>query len=388
MSADRIRLLSCAAALVLAFALSLASNSALASAQRTFVASTGNDANAANNCSLVLPCRSFAAAMVQTQDGGEIVVLDSAGYAAVTIDHSVSIIAPQGLYAGITAFSGNAITIAGTALRVVLRGLTLNTFGPVFANIGINIEPVNDSEILIERVAISGFSQFGIAMGFGVASNRTRLHVLDSDIRVHASGLLVNGFSDVLLERVRISADDGSGVYVGLGANVHVRDSIVDGGGGANAPSLGTYGLYVETNAPRITPVLVERGSIRGFMTGVHIQAVMPGVDRFVATISDSVISDNDQGIETLCLNAGAGQLSIVDSTIANSGVRGSGSGDGVLGTGSGCALTLSHNVITGNSGTSMVSSGAGSFATFGDNRVRGNGTDTPSGTVTAVPTR
>ena len=123
-------------------------------------------------------------------------------------------------------------------------------------------------------------------------------------------------------------------------------------------------------------------------MTGVHIQAVMPGVDRFVATISDSVISDNDQGIETLCLNSGAGQLSIVDSTIANSGVRGSGSGDGVLGTGSGCALTLSHNVITGNSGTSMVNSGAGSFATFGDNRVRGNGTDTPSGTVTAVPTR
>ena len=41
----------------------------------------------------------------------------------------------------------------------------------------------------------------------------------------------------------------------------HVRDSIVDGGGGANAPSLGTYGLYVETNAPRITSVLVERSS-------------------------------------------------------------------------------------------------------------------------------
>ncbi len=35
-----------------------------------------------------------------------------------------------------------------------------------------------------------------------------------------------------------------------------------------------------------------------------------------------------------------------------------------------------------------MVNPGAGSFATFGDNRVRGNGTDTPSGTVTAVPTR
>lgn len=154
---------------------------ALASAQRTFVASTGNDANATNNCSIMFPCRSFAAAMAQTQDGGEIVVLDSAGYATVTIDRSVSIVAPHGVYAGITAFSGNAVT--STGLRVALRGLTLNTFGAGPANIGIKIEPIALSEILIERVAVSGFSQFGIAMGFGVASDRTRLRVVDSDIR-------------------------------------------------------------------------------------------------------------------------------------------------------------------------------------------------------------
>ena len=47
--------------------LACASAVALATAQRTFVASSGNDANATNNCSIALPCRSFAAALGVTQ---------------------------------------------------------------------------------------------------------------------------------------------------------------------------------------------------------------------------------------------------------------------------------------------------------------------------------
>jgi hypothetical protein len=66
-----------------------------ATAQRTFVASTGNDANNAFNCSIVKPCRGFAAAVGVTASGGEVIVLDSAGYGAVMITQSVSIIAPR-----------------------------------------------------------------------------------------------------------------------------------------------------------------------------------------------------------------------------------------------------------------------------------------------------
>ena len=107
-------------------ALLAATDAALASAQRTFVASAGNDANP---CSIVAPCHSFAAALAQTNSGGEIVALDSAGYAPVDIFGSVSIIAPAGVYAGITAFSGWAIRIGGSNLRVLLRGLTINALG-------------------------------------------------------------------------------------------------------------------------------------------------------------------------------------------------------------------------------------------------------------------
>ena len=48
---------------------------AATTAQRTFVASTGNDASA---CSIAAPCRGFARAITQTSAAGEVIVLDSA----------------------------------------------------------------------------------------------------------------------------------------------------------------------------------------------------------------------------------------------------------------------------------------------------------------------
>src|SRR5882672_9726045 len=96
----------------------------LFAAQRTFVsAANGNDAN---SCSRPLPCRSFAAAIPFTDPEGEVIVLDSGGYGAVTINQSVSLISPSGVHAGITASSGNAVTVnAGDSAHVVLRNLSL-----------------------------------------------------------------------------------------------------------------------------------------------------------------------------------------------------------------------------------------------------------------------
>src|SRR5437870_5836210 len=101
---------------------------AAALAQRTFVsAATGNDANP---CTRAAPCRNFAAAIAQTLPGGEVVVLDSGGYGTVTITQSVSLIAPPGVYAGISVFAGTGITInAGASDVVTIRGLTLNGLG-------------------------------------------------------------------------------------------------------------------------------------------------------------------------------------------------------------------------------------------------------------------
>ena len=97
---------------------------ASAQAPRTFVSGLRSDSNP---CTRTAPCRNFAQAISQTSPGGEVVVLDSAGYGAFTITQAVSITAPPGVYAGISVFSGDGITItAGGSDTVILRGLTLN----------------------------------------------------------------------------------------------------------------------------------------------------------------------------------------------------------------------------------------------------------------------
>src|SRR5437870_8391365 len=94
----------------------------LAAAQRTFVsAASGSDAN---TCTRALPCRSFAAALQFTDPDGEVIVVDSGGYGPVTITQAVSLISPEGVHAGITAASRNAITLeAGDSARGVLINL-------------------------------------------------------------------------------------------------------------------------------------------------------------------------------------------------------------------------------------------------------------------------
>ena len=82
-------------------------SASVAHAQRAFVsAKTGLDSNP---CTLVSPCRSFSTALGVVSAGGEIVALDSGGYGPVTIGKSITIESPPGIYAGITAPSGDAL---------------------------------------------------------------------------------------------------------------------------------------------------------------------------------------------------------------------------------------------------------------------------------------
>lgn len=94
-----------------------------AAVQRTFVSGQGNDANP---CSISAPCRLFTVAIAQTVSGGEVVVVNPGGYGPVTITKAVSIIAPPGIYAGVSVSAGDGVTVnAGPSDRVVLRGLNI-----------------------------------------------------------------------------------------------------------------------------------------------------------------------------------------------------------------------------------------------------------------------
>jgi hypothetical protein len=64
-------------------------SSAQTQATRTFISGGGDDVNP---CSLTAPCRTFAGVITRTTAGGEIDVLDSAGFGGVTITKSISIV--------------------------------------------------------------------------------------------------------------------------------------------------------------------------------------------------------------------------------------------------------------------------------------------------------
>src|SRR6186997_3019638 len=121
-----------------------------AAIQRTFVSTSGNDANP---CTRTDPCRNFAAAIANTLAGGEVVALDSGGYGAVSITKAVTIAGAPGAHVAITAFAGNAVTVnAGAADTVVLRNLYLSGLG---ADNGIAFQA--GGTLHVESVVATGF---------------------------------------------------------------------------------------------------------------------------------------------------------------------------------------------------------------------------------------
>ena len=90
---------------------------------RTWVSGSGNDNNP---CTRTAPCLTFFFAQLQTQDGGEIICLDTAGFGTITITKSLTIdcTGNSGSILAQSATSGVLINTPG--VRVVLRGLAIN----------------------------------------------------------------------------------------------------------------------------------------------------------------------------------------------------------------------------------------------------------------------
>jgi len=129
---------------------------ALAAAPRTFVASNGSDTWP---CTRTQPCRSFATAIGKTSANGEVLVLDSAGYGPFTVAQSISVIAPSGVYAGITVTSGTGISINGSGIVVTLRGLSINGQGGQWG-----IQFLQGARLTVESCEISSMATHGIVV--------------------------------------------------------------------------------------------------------------------------------------------------------------------------------------------------------------------------------
>ena len=288
-----------------AAALVIGAQDAVATSQRTFVASSGTDTHP---CTLTQPCRSFGAALVQTSAHGEIIVLDSAGYGPVTIGKSVSIVAPSGVYAGVTVFTGDGITVnAGTSDTVVLRGLTVNGQGGIegiaITHAGtvqvedcviegmhdaIDFEPANAVTLIVTGTTIRNNSSSAIT---AVASSGGALSALE----VWLSTVTHNGIGIQIQDIVQASIGDtlvaDSGIGVAMqnttlsAADTHL---VVDR---AQIVRNASYGLVVSGTGTVTSFVNVSHSAIANNGIGVYAS---PGRIRLAST----QITGNTTGID------------------------------------------------------------------------------------------
>jgi hypothetical protein len=306
-----------------ALAVLLGAGTAHAGSQRTFVSGSGSDANP---CSLGAPCRSFAGALVNTLPGGEIYVLDTAGYGAVTINQAVSIV-NQTSTAGATATSGNAITIAaGPTDKVILRGLTI-----VGANTAANgVVFTSGGSLSVEDCSISQFAFGGILFE-------------------------PNTPADLTVSRTRVAnlVAGGVGIYINPvipTASGEVRATLE----GIEAVDTAQAGVFVD-----------------GRQSGQSIT--------LYATVANSVLSDSAiDGVHAVTSASGAPTFLMVrDTVITNNGFGTSSEG--------GATVAVAHSTISGN-GQAFFTGGGSTTDSYGDNNVNGNGTLGP--VPTAITTR
>jgi hypothetical protein len=147
-------------------------------ATRTWVSGHGADSGA---CALAAPCRTFAFALTQTASGGEIDVLDPAGYGTVNITQAISIVNDGVGVAGIQAGSGlNGVTInAGASDSVHLRGLTIEGTGGGNSGILFN----TGGNLAIENCVIRDFTNAGINIAPNTSSSFSVSNTIASNNR-------------------------------------------------------------------------------------------------------------------------------------------------------------------------------------------------------------
>jgi hypothetical protein len=328
---------------------------------RSFIASTGVDTN---DGKLATPCRSIGAALAQTNPGGEIIVLDSAGYGTATVSKSVAIVAPVGVYAGITVAAGTGIDV--TAGVVTLCGLTLvGTGGAVGVHVG-------NATVRIDRCVISGMAQFGVHAD--VANGE--VHVRDTQISHCSEGLRFEGSVRFSLDRVSTQSNGNTGLNIVGGAHGSTR--------GLMSVRNGNLGVSVQNGAAGSACYLALDGAlIAGNMSsGLGVGIPVAVVAEATVTVTRSTIANNSaDGVLVSTLGSGAATVAVSDTVIDANTMR------GVATVGAGATAVVCGNRITRNADVGLLQSGGGAVKTEQDNMVDGNNMGGPQagGALTTV---
>ena len=265
---------------------------------RTFVSGLGNDANPGTR---EQPKRTFASALTVTDAGGEVVVLDPAGFGSstLTIDKSVSIIVPAGIFGGIRVTSGPAITVAaGPSDTVVLRGLTLNGGG---GNHGIEFQ--SGRALHVENCVINGFSSGSGIRVPSTAGESVRLYVKDTICRRNNLGISSSA-GRASLDHVRLEQNNYALYVFGSGTQVSIANSVASGN---------SYGLYRSGGELNIEACLVANNDYSGI---VSVGGATVRVSNSTVTNNHWGLANSDSTLESRGNNTVRGNTVNVEGTI------------------------------------------------------------------------
>jgi hypothetical protein len=283
----------------------LTASSAAAQVARVFLAGSGDDLN---DCSQIgTPCRSLQGAVNQCPAKGEVIIITSGGFGSASINKSLTIdTAP-----GVIAFNARSIHVTiGAADTVTLRHLVLN--GAIFGDLT-GIVLAAGGTLNLENCDIGGFPNYGIFDEAGAGST-LRL----SECNIHDSSI---------------------GLYVLPPAGAATRLTL------SHCQFHDVSNVAVWAYDSTVATINDSRFS------HAHVAVAAYSVTAAMTTsvsISRSMISNCDQGLNATATNSGTALIFLSSSSMNGNGVT-------YLSTGTGATsrvVSFGNNVIANNTST------------------------------------
>ena len=290
---------------------------------QTFVSATlGSDSNP---CTRMSPCLTFAAALAQTNAGGEIDVLDPGDFGPVTITKAISIDGDAVGVAGTIPSPGTSgiVVSAGARDSINLRGLI---FDGVNASGTSGVVFLSGARLHIENCVFLGFTAAGMTFSPGTGSAvTTQLVVQDTTIRNNATGLLIRPTGGIaanaVLRRLHIDNNTGEGLRVdGTAASGAINATLADSTASLNAGN-GIDAVSGLGNVDIMRVVAASNGS-------AGIQSNQSSGGTASVTVGGSVIYGNNFALEAI---SGAGLLSYANNQVIGNVTNGSFTGGATL---------------------------------------------------------
>ena len=159
---------------------------AQAQTNRAHVAAvTGNDANAATNCTQANPCKTFNAALPIVNNNGSIVALESGGYGGLSnVNKPITVEAVPGVRAFTVVVAGatGIIVNAGASDVVRFRNLSITGVGAA-GTTGIQI---NSGRVIIENTTFSNLTT-------GINNINSKTSVIECELYANTTAIRSDG---------------------------------------------------------------------------------------------------------------------------------------------------------------------------------------------------